>query len=79
MDPATIVGILVAFASLVAMVYLEGAHITSILLPAPIILVFGALIMICSGVLGELIYKLGDLRERQFSRLTQSVWGNARD
>ena len=43
-----------------------------------IILVFGALIMICSGVLGELIYKLGDLRERQFSRLTQSVWGDAR-
>jgi glycosyltransferase involved in cell wall biosynthesis len=43
-----------------------------------IILVFGALIMICSGVLGELIYKLGDLRERQFSRLTESTWGQAR-
>jgi glycosyltransferase involved in cell wall biosynthesis len=42
-----------------------------------IILVFGALILICSGVLGELIYKLGDVRERQFSRLTQSIWGNA--
>ncbi len=51
------------------------------LIPLPIagsgiILVFGAMIMICSGVLGELIYKLGDLRERQFSRLTESTWGN---
>lgn len=44
-----------------------------------VILVFGALIMISSGVLGELIYKLGDVREKQFSRLTQSVWGNGRD
>jgi glycosyltransferase involved in cell wall biosynthesis len=43
-----------------------------------VILVFGALILICSGVLGELIYKLGDLRERQFSRLTESTWGDAR-
>jgi hypothetical protein len=53
------------------------------LMPLPIagsgvILVFGALIMICSGVLGELIYKLGDLRERQFSRLTETTWGNGR-
>jgi glycosyltransferase involved in cell wall biosynthesis len=53
------------------------------LMPLPIagsgvILVFGALILICSGVLGELIYKLGDLRERQFSRLTESTWGDTR-
>jgi glycosyltransferase involved in cell wall biosynthesis len=53
------------------------------LMPLPIagsgvILVFGALIMISSGVLGELIYKLGDVRERQFSRLTETTWGNRR-
>ena len=42
MDPATIIGILLAFGALVTMVLLEGAQITSILLPAPIILVFGA-------------------------------------
>jgi hypothetical protein len=52
-------------------------------LPLPVagsgvILVFGALMMISSGVLGELIYKLGDLREQQFSRLTQSTWGRGR-
>ncbi len=43
-----------------------------------VILVFGALIMICSGALGELVYKLGDMRERQFSRLTETTWGNGR-
>ena len=47
-------------------------------LPLPIagsgvILFVGGLIMVCSGVLGELIYKLGDLREHQFARLTQKV------
>jgi glycosyltransferase involved in cell wall biosynthesis len=41
-----------------------------------VILVFGSLILICSGVLGELIYRLGDLREQQFARLTQMTWGN---
>ena len=40
-----------------------------------VILVFGALILVSGGVLGELIYKLGDLRELQFSRLTERTWG----
>lgn len=49
-------------------------------LPLPVagtgvILIVGALILVCGGVLGELIYKLGDLRERQFSRLTETTWG----
>jgi len=26
-------------------------------------------------MLGELVYKLGDVRERDFSRLTGKVWG----
>lgn len=42
MDPATIIGLLLAFGSLVAMVLLEGASIPALLLPAPMILVFGA-------------------------------------
>jgi chemotaxis protein MotA len=60
MDPATIIGILVAFGSLVAMVFLEGASITSILLPAPIILVFGASIFvaIASGTLKDSLVAL---------------------
>jgi glycosyltransferase involved in cell wall biosynthesis len=33
-----------------------------------------AVILICGGVLGELIYMLGDVRERDFSRLTDTIW-----
>lgn len=42
MDPATIIGILLAFGSVIAMITLEGSSVTSILLPPPMILVFGA-------------------------------------
>jgi glycosyltransferase involved in cell wall biosynthesis len=41
-----------------------------------VILLMGALILICGGILGELIYKLGDVRDVQFSRLTGRVWDN---
>ncbi len=49
-------------------------------LPLPIagtglLLLMSAFILVCGGVLGELIYKLGDVREEQFSRLTASIWG----
>src|SRR5690606_33286985 len=55
MDPATIIGIIIAFGSLVAMVMLEGAHLQSILLPAPIILVLGGSIAaaLASGTLKD--------------------------
>lgn len=42
MDPATIIGLLLAFGSVYAMVFLEGAQVQGLLLPAPMILVFGA-------------------------------------
>lgn len=42
MDPATLIGLVIAFGSLLAMIVLEGANVTSVLLPAPMILVFGA-------------------------------------
>ena len=52
-------------------------------LPLPIagtgvILVMAAFILVCGGILGELIYRLGDLREQTFSRLTEKVWGDTR-
>ncbi len=50
MDPATIVGILVAFGALYAMITLEHASVEALLLPAPMILVFGATIAI--GIAG---------------------------
>jgi chemotaxis protein MotA len=43
-DPATIGGILVAFGALVVMATLEGAKIPALILPAPMILVFGGAI-----------------------------------
>ncbi|QEE60191.1 motility protein A [Salinibacterium sp. dk2585] len=53
MDLATIIGIGLAFGSLYAMITLEGAHVSSLLLPAPMILVFFATIAI--GVAGGTI------------------------
>ncbi|WP_026532246.1 motility protein A [Arthrobacter sp. H41] len=50
MDPATLIGIFVAFGALYAMIKLEGAHVEAILLPAPMVLVFGATIAI--GIAG---------------------------
>jgi chemotaxis protein MotA len=46
MDPATIIGILLAFGAMYTMISLEGADVSSILLPAPMVLVFGATIAV---------------------------------
>jgi chemotaxis protein MotA len=42
MDPATLIGIVLAFGSLLAMIFMEGASPSALILPAPMILVFGA-------------------------------------
>lgn len=42
MDPATLIGIVLAFGSVLAMIFMEGSSPISILLPAPMVLVFGA-------------------------------------
>jgi chemotaxis protein MotA len=44
MDPGTIIGIVVGFASVITLMYMEGGSIGSILLVAPLILVFGGTI-----------------------------------
>jgi len=46
MDPATIIGIVVAFGALYTMITLEGATVQALLLPAPMVLVFGATIAV---------------------------------
>jgi hypothetical protein len=38
-----------------------------------VIFLFSAIILLCSGALGELVYKLGDVREHEFARLTEQV------
>ena len=40
-----------------------------------VIFLMSAGILVLSGALGEMVYRLGDVREQQFSRLTQRVWG----
>lgn len=57
MDPATLLGILIAFGAIVAMIFLEGGSVTSILLPAPMILVFGATIAV--GIASATLKDLG--------------------
>ena len=51
-------------------------------LPLPVagsglIFLLAAFMLILGGVLGELVYKTGDLRELDFSRLTMKVWNPA--
>ncbi|WP_104090705.1 motility protein A [Cryobacterium sp. N19] len=46
MDPATLIGLVLAFGALLAMITLEHSSVMSILLPAPMILVFGATIAV---------------------------------
>lgn len=53
MDPSLLIGLVLAFGSVVAIVSLEGAHIGSLLLPPPMILVFGATIAV--GIAGNTI------------------------
>jgi chemotaxis protein MotA len=57
MDPATLIGLLLAFGSIGTMVVLEGSSISSLLLPAPMILVFGCTIAvgIASGTIPDMI------------------------
>jgi chemotaxis protein MotA len=57
MDPATIIGLIVAFGSIGSMIFLEGSSPSSLLLPAPMILVFGATIAvgIASGTIPDMI------------------------
>jgi glycosyltransferase involved in cell wall biosynthesis len=75
--PMLLFGIVAIVFSLLRLASTDGK------LPLPVagtgvILLFGALVLICGGVLGELIFKLGDVRERQFSRLTENVWRASR-
>lgn len=44
MDPAFLIGVIIAFGALIAMINMEGASITALLLPAPMILVLGSTI-----------------------------------
>ncbi len=57
MDPATIIGLIIAFGSIGSMVFMEGSSLSSLFLPAPMILVFGATIAvgIASGTIPDMV------------------------
>jgi hypothetical protein len=50
-----------------------GRHFSLPLAGSGVIFLTSAFIFICAGALGELTYKLGDLREAEFSALTQRL------
>jgi chemotaxis protein MotA len=63
MDPALLIGLALAFGALLAMVGIEGASLTALLLPAPMVLVFGATIAvgIASGTLRDAVFAIKSL------------------
>ncbi|MEV7635434.1 MotA/TolQ/ExbB proton channel family protein [Pseudarthrobacter enclensis] len=63
MDPATIIGLFLAFGSVYVMVTLEGAHVEALLLPAPMVLVFGATLAVglAGNTLRDVIQAFKDL------------------
>jgi chemotaxis protein MotA len=63
MDPAFIIGLVLAFGGLLAMIGLEGASVSALLLPAPMVLVFGATIAvgIASGTLRDAVFAVKSL------------------
>jgi len=63
MDIAFVLGLILAFGGLLAMIGIEGASIQALLLPGPIVLVFGATIAvgIASGTLRDVIFALKSL------------------
>jgi hypothetical protein len=50
-----------------------GRHFSLPLAGSGIVFLMSAFIFICAGALGELAYRLGDLREAEFSVLTQRL------
>lgn len=50
-----------------------GGHLSLPVAGSGVIFMSSAFIFICSGALGELVYKLGDLRDAEFSALTQHL------
>jgi glycosyltransferase involved in cell wall biosynthesis len=68
--------LLIGMALLGVTLYASMADKTMLSLPIAgtgVICLTSAVILISAGAFGELVYKLGDLRESQFSRLTQQV------
>ena len=65
---------LLAFAQTAVDLLLEGERAISLpIAGAGVIFLSSALILLCSGALAELIYARGDVRDREFLKLTQTI------
>jgi glycosyltransferase involved in cell wall biosynthesis len=63
----------IAFAYTAVVVLLHGLPVPLPVAGSALIFCACAIMLVSSGALGELVYKLGDVRERDFSRLTQRI------
>jgi glycosyltransferase involved in cell wall biosynthesis len=70
-------GAAISIAQAVLMWTRTGADFPLPLAGAGVLMLSSAIIFLLSGVLGELIYQRGDLRDRDFFRLTQSVFSQS--
>ncbi|MGA2366046.1 MAG: glycosyltransferase family 2 protein [Steroidobacteraceae bacterium] len=64
---------LIAFAYTAVVVLIDGSPVPLPVAGCALIFCACAIMLVSSGALGELVYKLGDVRERDFSRLTQRI------
>ena len=51
----------------------EGGHLSLPVAGAGVVFLMSSIVLLCAGALAELTYSLGDLREVEFSALTQNV------
>ena len=54
-----------------------GGDLPLTLASTGVIFLISAFTLVCSGILGELVFKVGDLREQDFARLTQKIGGTS--
>jgi hypothetical protein len=63
-----------AFGETLFNVFTGAQHSSMVLAGSGVIFLTCAVTLVCSGVLAELIYSRGDLRESEFLKLTRTVW-----
>lgn len=62
-----------AFSYTALSMLLRGAPLSLAVAGSGVIFLASAFILVCGGAFAELVYKLGDVRQHRFSRLTQQV------
>jgi hypothetical protein len=70
---------LLAFGQTAVDMLLGGDAISLPIAGSGVIFLGSALILLCSGALAELIYARGDIRDREFLKLTQTILANPRN